>query len=172
MFYKSIVFAAALFIINVAASAQVASNPPYTLEQSVIAGGGGASNDAGNTFSVTGSIGQPITGTGSSATTYQVKSGFFTAAPLAATAASVTIGGTVRTATGRGIRNAVVVLTNASGALRYATTGAFGYFRFDNIPAGETYVLRIKAKRFEFAHGVQILFVSEDTDNIEFIANL
>lgn len=39
-------------------SAQVSSSSPYTLKQSVVASGGGASRDAGGGFSIAGTIGR------------------------------------------------------------------------------------------------------------------
>lgn len=154
-----------------ATNAQVASNPPYTLEQSVIAGGGGTSSDAGNQFSVTGSIGQSITDS-SSASPYAVKSGFFTAPPVfAPTAAQVTIGGRATTSTGRGIRSVLIRLTSADGTIRLATTTAFGYYRFTEVNAGETAVITAKGKRYEFSQPTQVLNVGEDVDNLNFIAN-
>lgn len=154
-----------------AARAQVASNPPYTLEQSVIAGGGGTSSDAGNQFSVTGSIGQSITDS-SSASPYAVKSGFFTAPPVfAPTAALVTIGGRAITSTGRGIRSVLIRLTSADGTIRFATTTAFGYYRFTEVNAGETYIITAKGKRFEFSQPAQVLNVNENISDVNFIAN-
>lgn len=155
-----------------AAKAQVASNPPYVLEQSVIAGGGGTSSDAtGNQFSVTGSIGQSITDS-SNASPYAVKSGFFTAPPVfAPTAALVTIGGRATTSTGRGIRSVLIRLTSADGTIRLATTTAFGYYRFTEVNAGETYIITAKGKRFEFSPPARVLNVNEDVDDVNFIAN-
>lgn len=153
-----------------AAQAQTASNPPYTLEQSVIANGGGTSSDASNQFSITGSIGQAIVDT-SSAAPFTIKSGFFTAPPASApTAATVTIGGRAINSTGRGIRNVIIRLTSADGAIRFATTTAFGYYRFTNVNAGETYIITAKGKRFEFSQPSQVLNVNENVVDINFIA--
>lgn len=106
------------------------------------------------------------------ALTFTIKSGFFTAAaPLAPTAAQVTIGGRAISATGRGIRNVITRLTDASGSIRFATTTTFGYYRFTEVNAGETYVITAKGKRFEFSQPSRVLNVSEDVDNVNFIAN-
>lgn len=153
-----------------AARAQVASSPPYTLEQSVIAGGGGRSADAANTFSITGAIGQAITDSSSSGT-YSIKSGFFNAAaPLAPTAAMVTVNGRVMTASGRGIRNAMIRMIDATGAARYVYSTTFGYYRFTDVVAGETYVFTVKGKRFEFMQPTRVLSIDQDADEINFIA--
>lgn len=49
-----------------------------SIEQSVIAGGGRTSSDTNSTYSVTGTVGQPVTEPSSGAL-YAIKSGFFTA---------------------------------------------------------------------------------------------
>ncbi len=152
------------------ANAQVASNPPYTLEQSVIAGGGGTITDTGNTFSITGAIGQSITDV-SSTTPFTVKSGFFTAAPFAPTAATVSISGRVTTISGRGIMNVRLTLTDSSGQVRTATTRSFGYYRFDDVQAGGTYILSATGKHYTFSQPVQVLNVNEETTEVNFIAN-
>jgi len=156
-------------LLSITATAQVASNPPYTLEQSVIAGGGGTSADAGNTYSITGAIGQSITGV-SSTTPFTIKSGFFTAAPLAPTAATVTIGGRVLTASGRGIRNVLIMMTDSSGAVRMATSTAFGYYTFAEVAAGDTYILSARAKHYNFSQPTRVISVLEETTDINFVA--
>lgn len=167
-------FAVCLMVLTYAAAvrAQVASNSPYTLEQSVITGGGGTSSNAtGNQFSITGSIGQAITDSSSNAP-FTIKSGFFTAPPqFAPTAATVTIGGRAITSTGRGIRSVLIRLTSADGTIRLATTTAFGYYRFTEVNAGETCIITAKGKRFEFSQPARVLNVNEDVDDVNFIAN-
>lgn len=154
------------------ASAQVAAGGNYKLDQSVIAGGGGTSADAtGNTYSITGAIGQSIAGSGTNNSIYKVQSGFFTAAPLAPTAATVSVSGRVLTAEGRGIRNVILIMNDSSGSLRTTTTTAFGYYSFNNVPAGETYIITARGKRFSFVQPTQILNVNEDTEDINFIGN-
>ena len=150
------------------AQAQVASNPPYVLEQAVIAGGGGQ-NSTGGTFSLDGTIGQAVADTnGASGSSYKVQSGFFTAAPLAPTAASVSISGRLLTADGRGLTNARVILTDANGTQRVANTSSFGYFRFNEVEVGQTYIISVVSKRYQFT--TQIVTVLEEVVNLEIIA--
>lgn len=89
---------------------------------------------------------------------------------LAPTAANVTVSGRAMTAQGRGIRNVMLRMTDGNGAVRVAYTTTFGYYRFTNVVAGETYVFTVKGKRFEFTHPTQVLNVSEDTTDVNFIA--
>lgn len=153
------------------AESQVASNPPYTLDQSVIAGGGGTSSSAGNTYSITGAIGQSVTDA-SSNSPYSIKSGFFTAAaPLAPTAAMVSVSGRVLTNEGRGIRNVILILTDSNGYFKTATTTAFGYYSFADVVAGETYIITARGKRFIFSQQSQVVNVTDDATDINFIGN-
>lgn len=162
---------AAIVVLTAAftANAQVAGNPPYTLNQSVIAGGGGTSADAGNGYSITGAIGQSIADT-SSASPFTIKSGFFTAALINPTAATVTVGGRVTTSSGRGIRNVVISMSDSNGTLRIATSATFGYFTFTDVPAGDTYIFSLRAKRFRFSEITQVRTILEDVSDVNFIA--
>jgi uncharacterized repeat protein (TIGR01451 family) len=87
-----------------------------------------------------------------------------------ATAASVSVSGRVLTAHGRGIRNALVRLVDEQGQQRLAMTSTFGYFRFADIPAGQTYTISISGKRYSFTQPAQVLNLTGDTDGINFIA--
>jgi hypothetical protein len=90
---------------------------------------------------------------------------------LAPTAAGVNVGGRLITNDGRGISGATVTLTDASGASRVARSDAFGYYRFEDVAAGETYVLNARGKRFSFSQPTQVFYVAEDALNIDFVAN-
>lgn len=72
---------------------------------------------------------------------------------------------------GRGIMNVRLSLTDSSGQIRTATTTAFGYYRFDAVQAGETYILSAVGKRYTFSQPAQVLNINEETDAIDFIAN-
>ena len=91
--------------------------------------------------------------------------------PLGPTAATVIVGGRVTTASGRGIRNVVIRLTDASGNVRTAVTTTFGYYRFADVAAGETYTITAKGKRFTFSQSSQVLNIDDDTNEVNFIAN-
>jgi len=88
---------------------------------------------------------------------------------LVPTAASVTVGGRVMTSLGRGIRNVRVTMIDGGGNVRTAITGAFGYYRFEDVAAGETYVITATGKRFKFEQSSQVLNVEEETIDVNFI---
>jgi hypothetical protein len=94
---------------------------------------------------------------------------FFTFAQLVTpTAANVSISGRILTADGRGIRSTVVVLADSEGNSRTATTSSFGYYRFDDVPAGETYVMSVSSKRYQFEP--RVVNVQDEIANLDFIA--
>ena len=70
------------------------------------------------------------------------------------TAAGVEVSGRGLTADGRGLRNAVVSISDASGVVRLVTTSSFGYYRFDDVEAGRTYVVSVGSRRYRFSSRV------------------
>ena len=162
-----------LVILTVAARAQIAQGGSYKLDQSVIAGGGGASSDSSNnTYKIEGTSGQSAAGTLSSdAARYVIRSGFWSPNAFAPTAAGALIGGRVVTSDGRGITNAV--LTLSGGTLftpRTIRTGGFGYFAFEDVEIGQSYVLSIKSKRFSFPQNSQFIVLMDNATGIVFQA--
>ncbi len=142
--------------------AQIASSPTFTLEKAVVSNGGGASS--GTTFSVEGTTGQPAAGE-NSGTTYRLQGGFWNS-NLAPTAASLSISGRVFAADGGGLRNAVVFLTDSTGATRTARTTTFGYYYFEGIGGGQTVIIGIRSKLFQFEPRVMTL--NEDLADVDF----
>lgn len=93
---------------------------------------------------------------------------FVIAEQLAPTSALVSVGGRVLTAKGRGVSKALVTFTDANGETRIALTNPFGYFRFDEVQAGETYVFTVRHKQYQFTP--QVLTVNEELADLNFIA--
>ncbi len=91
--------------------------------------------------------------------------------PMAPTAAGVSISGRTLTTNGRGIRNVRVTLTDARGNLRTAVSNTFGYYRFAEVAAGETYIVTANGKRYSFSQATQIVNANQDAVEINFIAN-
>lgn len=88
----------------------------------------------------------------------------------ATTAANVTIDGRVMLSTGEGIRNARIFLTEQDGTTHIATTGSFGFYRFDGIVSGQTVLVRVVSKRFTFADPVRVISLDDNIANLDFIA--
>lgn len=97
---------------------------------------------------------------------------FAVAEQLAPTAASASIKGRALTTNGRGIANVVITLTDADGAVRTATTTSFGHYAFNDVAAGETYIITAKSKRVAFSQNSRVLSVGEDVQNADFIGTL
>ena len=92
--------------------------------------------------------------------------------PSVVTAAAVSVSGRVVTADGAGIRNVNVMLSGASLAPpRVALTSSFGYFAFDNVDSGQTYVVSVASKRFGFAEPAVPITVIDNVADIVFTAN-
>jgi len=95
---------------------------------------------------------------------------FVIAQVLAPTAANASISGRVLTAEGSGVRNAIVQLTDQQGNVRSVRTSSFGYYRFDDVPSGETYLLSVVSKRFQFANPTRLISVVDDLTGEDFVA--
>lgn len=157
-----------LLTANLIGSAQ--SGGDFRITQSVI-GAGGGQNATGETLSLDGTVGQAIAGNAMNGTPFAVTSGFWNFTPLAPTAASVNIGGRVRTATSRGIQNAVITITSSNGSTRTARSSTFGYYRFEGVAAGETYIVSISAKRFFFGQPTIVIGVFDEINDLDFVAD-
>ncbi|MDQ6785902.1 MAG: carboxypeptidase-like regulatory domain-containing protein [Acidobacteriota bacterium] len=89
---------------------------------------------------------------------------------LAPTAANVSIGGRVTNERGRGIGRARVILTDGSGVRRSVTTNPFGYYRFTDVPAGNTYIFSVSHKSYQFSQPTQVVFADEERGDVNFEA--
>lgn len=61
------------------------------------------------------------------------------------------VSGRVTAPDGRGLRNAVVSLTDGQGNVRTVTTSSFGFYSFTDIPVGQSYTMRVSSKRYRFS---------------------
>jgi hypothetical protein len=90
---------------------------------------------------------------------------------LPPSAAEVSVSGRVTTANGQGVRNVRVSLTDSEGNVRHAMSGSFGYYRFDEIEAGQTVILGVASKRYVFTNPTRILMVVDDIADADFVAD-
>jgi 6-phosphogluconolactonase (cycloisomerase 2 family) len=90
---------------------------------------------------------------------------------LSSTAANASISGRVTTANGSGIRNANVVITgNPLGDPARATTGSFGYFTFEGLRTGETYVVTVNSRRYVFSTPSRVVSLVDSVVDADFVA--
>jgi hypothetical protein len=157
----------ALTIVHLPLTVTAQSGGQFAITQSVVAGGGGGPS-TGGIFGVTGTAGQASAGVSSSNTPFGVRGGFWQN-DLAPTAAGVAVSGRVMTTNGSGLRNAFVTLTNSSGVTISVRTSTFGYYRFEDVAAGQTYIVNVKSKRFTFTP--RIIAVTDELTDVDFIAD-
>lgn len=86
----------------------------------------------------------------------------------ASTAAGVTVSGRVSDQNGFAVGRATVTLTDAQGSTRIATTNPFGYFVFEEVPVGESYIAGVRHKRLRF--GTQLLNLTDSFTGLDFVA--
>lgn len=87
--------------------------------------------------------------------------------PFVPTAAQVTIKGRV-TADGESVVRARVILTDSNGQTRTTFTNSFGFYRFEDVTVGSTFVCNVTAKQHTF--NPRILTVMEELTDIDFEA--
>jgi hypothetical protein len=85
---------------------------------------------------------------------------------LAPTAASVSVSGRVILPQQFGVTGAMVTLTDMQGDSRTVQTGKFGNFRFTDVMPGESYVVSVSLRGYNYAP--QIILVTEDLTEILF----
>jgi len=90
---------------------------------------------------------------------------------LPPSAATASLSGRVTTVDGRGINNAIMSISGGSlAAPRFVRTGSFGYFTFDDLPTGETYVVTINSKRYTFTVPTRVIQVNDNVEGVDFVA--
>jgi hypothetical protein len=81
---------------------------------------------------------------------------------LAPSAAEVSVSGRVTDSKGQGISRTVVSLTDTNGNIHTALTSTFGYYRFDDVAAGQSYLLQAASKKAQFANNPRFLNVVDN----------
>lgn len=87
---------------------------------------------------------------------------------LTASAAAVSVSGRVTDPWGRGIGNADITLADSIGNVVHARTNGFGYYQFDAVTAGATYVASVTHKRYQFDS--RVLSVSDQLMDVDFVS--
>ncbi len=84
----------------------------------------------------------------------------------APTAAAVEVSGRVVTQAGRGVSGATVQMTDQNGNARTARTSSLGYYRFDDVEAGQTLIFQVRSKLYQFAP--QVVSVTDNIAELDF----
>ena len=82
------------------------------------------------------------------------------------TAAGVSINGRVLNGYGRAISRANVTLTDQSGETRTVSTTNLGYYRFDDIPAGQIVTISVQAKGWTYEP--RVINLNDNISDIDF----
>lgn len=83
------------------------------------------------------------------------------------TAAGVAISGRVLSPYGQGLVNASVLISDQNGVVETARTSSFGYYRFDGVIAGQTYIVRVDSRHYIF--DPQVIVVLDSIADLDFI---
>jgi len=91
--------------------------------------------------------------------------------PFVPTAANVAVSGRVLSGDKAGIARANLVLTDSAGVSRSVTTNSFGFYSFEDVRAGDIYILSVNNKKYLFADSPRILNVQNDLADVDFVAS-
>ena len=87
------------------------------------------------------------------------------------TAAQASINGRVTNYLGRPIGKIWVTLSG--GVLAepvMALTSSFGYYRIDDLPTGQTYIVSIQSKRYHFLNPARVVSLGDDLTGMDFVS--
>ena len=87
-------------------------------------------------------------------------------------AAGVSVSGRVTTAEGRGITNARITVTGNSLAQPISViTGRRGFYNFEDLQSGETYIVTVGSRRFTFSSPSRVLSLVDNITDEDFVAD-
>ena len=89
-------------------------------------------------------------------------------AALQPTAATAVLEGRVVTAAGSGISKVTVTISDSEGNVQTYLTNGFGYFSFEGLRTGETYIVTVSNKRYQFNPATRAVTLDEDLRDLEF----
>ena len=85
----------------------------------------------------------------------------------ATTAAGAQVSGRVLTPDGSGLRNALVTMIDANGIARTVKTTSFGYYTFEDVESGGSYIIGVSSKRYHFAS--RLIQVADTLTDLDFV---
>lgn len=90
---------------------------------------------------------------------------------LAPTAANISVSGRVYNSAGNGLSKVRISVTDTNGETRTVMTSALGYYRFEGLTAGQTYVISVAGKQYQFIQDIRVISAPDSLDDVDFIAN-
>ncbi len=82
--------------------------------------------------------------------------------------AIVSVAGRVTTANRRGISRALIRMTDGKGVVRATYTNSFGYYSFASVEAGQTLILDVRAKSYNFTQPTQVVSLDGNLSTVNF----
>jgi hypothetical protein len=90
---------------------------------------------------------------------------------MSVSAATVSVGGRVTNTSGSGLSGVIVSIDGGSlSAPMYTRTSPFGYYTFEGIPAGLTYIVTVSSKQYTFSPPSRIIDVQDSVSNADFVS--
>ncbi|HMT06866.1 MAG TPA: SdrD B-like domain-containing protein [Pyrinomonadaceae bacterium] len=89
---------------------------------------------------------------------------------LPPSASFASVAGRLTTADGFGIRNVQISLVQEDGTVRITKTGSFGYYRFDDLLAGQSVVLNVASKRYTFNPSSRVVLLTDDISDFDWVS--
>lgn len=88
---------------------------------------------------------------------------------LVPTASNASLSGRVLTPTGDGVSNSRVTITDTTGTARTTLTNSLGYYQFDDLTTGQTYVVSVSSKKHTFTP--RTVSISDNITDFDIIAD-
>ena len=86
------------------------------------------------------------------------------------TAAAVNVSGQITSANGNAIQNVSVRISGGNlQEPKYMRSNSFGYYSFEDLQAGQTYILSVAAKKYIFANPTRLITLNEDLTDANFV---
>jgi len=86
----------------------------------------------------------------------------------ATTAANVALAGRIVRQDGQGVSGATIKITDDRGISRTAGSSSFGYYRFDDVEVGRTYLVTVESRNYTFSP--RVVQLMDNAMDIDFIA--
>jgi len=83
------------------------------------------------------------------------------------TATGASISGRIQIETGQSLVNATVSISDGDGFVRTARSSSFGYYRFDDIPIGRNYILKVDSRHYNF--NPRFINVVDNLTQVDFV---
>lgn len=91
-------------------------------------------------------------------------------APVPTTSAGSIVSGRVLSSEGTPLANQRITVIEADGTTRSTVSNSFGNYQFEGLVSGRTYIFQIEGKKVQFQSNPQVIFVSENITDLNFVA--